>query len=213
MKDKERKILLRRFFYNDRRLYNLGKATGIKWFDKFDYKFDKDEYAYFATEEKEEALEELTNPKVLNDEEFVSGLNKVGPPEYMQIDRFVGRYYYFNAREEGTFKLDDRRADLRRDVQGMLDETSNRAYYFLKAIISLYRDGRWDKAYRGATWIDILAEIRDIKGAYPAPRDIAIIKSYRTYYKTGSRRYPTHTVPEEMISTIEETLENVTKSN
>jgi hypothetical protein len=34
-----------------------------------------------------------------------------------------------------------------------------------------------------------------------------ILKSYGIYYKTGSRRYPTHTIPEEMIPTIEEELE------
>lgn len=202
----ERGILLRRFFYDDRRLYKLGKVAGLKWFDNFDYRFGRDEYAFFAAEEKQEALTYLTNPRELNDEVFISALNEVGPPKYMEIDRFVGKCYYFDA-GDGIFKLENRQSNVRKDVLGALEDTKGRAYYFLKAIIKLHDEGKWDKAYGGATWIDILAKIREIKGAYPAPRDIAIIKSYRIYYKTGSRRYPTHTVPREMIDIIKATLE------
>lgn len=209
----ERNILLKRFFYADRRLYKLGKATGLKWFDNFDYRFNRDEYAYFAAEEKQEALMKLSNPKEINDEMFISALNKVGLPKYRpQIDRFVGKYYYFDF-NEGVFKLENRQNDVCEDVIGALEDTKGRAYYFLKAIIKLHDEGKWDKAYGGATWIDILAKIRDIKGAYPAPRDIAIVRSYRIYYKTGSRRYPTHTVPSEMIHVIKETLEKWRKKN
>lgn len=208
-KNKDRKILIRRFFYDAKQLYNLGKAAGIEWFDKFDYKFGKDEYAYFAEEERIEAINKLADPSNLSNEKFVSALNKVGSPKYMAIDRFVSKNYYFDANYGGTFKLEDRRSDIHKDVEGVLKETNDRAYYFFKAIIELYKEGKWDNAYGGATWIDILAKIRELKGEYPAPRDIAILKSYRIYYKTGSRRYPTHTIPEEMLDTMEDELMNL----
>jgi hypothetical protein len=64
----------------------------------------------------------------------------------------------------------------------------------------------WDRAYGGVVWTDILAKMREIGGDYPAPRDVAIIKSYRIYYKTGSRRYPTHTIPEEIIPIVKDEL-------
>jgi len=54
--------------------------------------------------------------------------------------------------------------------------------------------------------VDILAKIRELGGNYPPPRDLALLKSYKIYYKTGSRRYPTHTVPEEIIPLVEEVL-------
>lgn len=203
--------MLRRFFYNDRRLYRLGKVAELKWFDDFDYKFSKDTYAYFAAEEKEKALEELTNPEKLNDEKFISALNEVGLPEYTEIDCFIGKYYYLDAKK-GIFRLEDRQSDVRKEVLGLLKDTKGRAYFFLKSIIELHEEGKWDKAYGGATWIDILAKIREMKGAYPAPRDIAIVRSYQVYYKTGSRRYPTHTVPEEMIDEVKETLEERKKN-
>jgi len=104
-------------------------------------------------------------------------------------------------------ELENRQDNVRKEVMGALEDTKGRAYYFLKAIIELLDEGKWDKAYGGATWIDILAKIRDMKGVYPAPRDIAIVRSYRIYYKTGSRRYPTHTVPREMMDVIKEALE------
>lgn len=78
--------------------------------------------------------------------------------------------------------------------------------FFLKAIIDLEANGKWDQAYEGATWIDILSKIRQLEGKYPSPRDLAILRSYRIYYKTGSRRYPTHTVPKEMIPTVKDEL-------
>ncbi len=207
-KVKERNILLRRFFYNDRRLYRLGKVARLKWFDDFDYKFSKDTYAYFVAEEKEKALEELTNPEKLDDEKFISALNEVGLPEYTEIDCFIGKHYYFDIKK-GIFRLEDRQGDIRKEVLGALKDTKNRAYHFLKAIIELHKESKWDKAYGGATWIDILAKIRDMRGTYPAPRDLAITRSYRIYWKTGSRRYPTHTVPEEMIDVINGTLKEM----
>jgi len=206
LQSEERKILLRRFFYDDRRLYRLGKASKLKWFDTFDYKFGKDDYAYFAMEEKEEALRKLVNPTEVNNEKFISALNEIGLPEYRGIDCFVGKCYYFDSKG-GIFKLENRQCDICKEVFGALKDTKGRAYYFLKAIIELYNEGKWDRAYRGATWIDILAKIRDLKGAYPAPRDIVLISSYRIYYKTGSRRYPTHTIPEEMIPIVDAELE------
>lgn len=151
-------------------------------------------------------MEELTNPEKLDDEKFISALNEVGPPEYTEIDCFIGKHYYFDAKK-GIFRPEDRQGDVRKEVLGALKDTKGRAYFFLKAIIELHKEGKWDKAYGGATWIDILAKIRDIKGAYPAPRDIAIIRSYRICYKTGSRRYPTHTVPEEMKDVVKEILD------
>ena len=201
----ERRILLDRFFHNDRRLYQVGKRAKIDWFDRFDRRFRKDKYAYFAREEKGEAIDRLTEEGGLTDRKFTRALNQVGPPAYMEMDRFVGEHYYFDRRDNSIFELKDERDKVREDVQGALEDTKGRAYYFLKAIISLNQEGKWD--YGGATWSDILAKMREIDGDYPAARDIPIVKSYRIYYKTGSRRYPTHTIPQEMIPVVKDELE------
>jgi len=205
-KVEERRILINRFFFDDRRLYQIGKHLGIEWFDKFDTKFAKDKYAYFSLDEKREAIERIIH--VSSDEKFIQAINKImetNPPSYLRIDRFIGRYYFFDA-EKRIFRLEDRRDIIREDVRGALKETRDAGYFFLKAIIELWKEGRWDKAYGGATWVDILAKIRELGGRYPSPRHLAILKSYRIYYKTGSRRYPTHTIPEEIIPVVEEVL-------
>ena len=208
-KTEERKLLLRRLFYKDRDLYRLGKLTGLDWFGRFEAKFEKDRYAYFADEERKEAIEKIVSE--LSDDEFIEVVNKVFSEErrYIEIDRFVGEHYYFDV--TSGLILDNRQDKLREEVWNALEETRGRSYYFLKAIIELYKEGRWDRAYGGATWVDILAKIRELGGVYPSPRDLALLKSYRIYYKTGSRRYPTHTIPEEMIPVVEEVLDRYFK--
>jgi hypothetical protein len=199
--DAERKILLKRFYYTDRSLFNLGSALQIPWFESYRQKFSRDTYAYLTPEEKIEAIETLC--KHPDDMAFVSALNSVERPTFLDIDVFLGERYYFDGT---TFSAEDRRQKLRGDVRAVIKETKGRIATVLKAIISLYRSGRWDKAYGGAAWPDILANIREMRESYPSPRDLAILKSYKIYFKTGSRRYPTHTVPEEMIPTIWEVL-------
>ena len=200
----ERKIILRRFFSTDMQLYQLGKLAGIEWFNIFERKFSHDQYAYFAEEERREARNLILN--IEDDAKFIAVLNDPsGQPKYNpRIDRFVGEHYFYN-RSTG-FELSDKRNVLREEVRGALEETKGRGYFFLKAIIDLEKEDKWDRAYGGATWVDILSKTRQLKGSYPSPRDLAIIRSYKIYYKTGSRRYPTHTVPKEMISTINNEL-------
>jgi hypothetical protein len=199
----ERKILIDRFVSSDRALYKLGRRLGISWFNKFQAKFSRDQYAYFAPEEKISALDLVARHP--SDRAFVEALNDLGPWKYLEIDRFIGERYFFDG---SSFSLQDRRAALTDEVRRAVEETGRRGVDFLRAMISLYHAGRWDKAYGGAAWPDILAKIREMGGSYPSPRDLAILKSYKIYYRTGSRRYPTHTIPEEMIPTIEEVLAN-----
>lgn len=197
----ERGILIRRFLLSDRSLYVLGRKLQLSWFDRYEPKFSKDTYAYFTAEEKIEAIELLC--KQPDDSGFVTALNDLGPIKYLDIDSFVGERYFFDG---SKFSLEDSRQQVRDHVRGAIKETRGRGAIFLRAIISLHRAGMWDKAYGGATWPHILASIREMGGSYPSPRDLSILKSYKIYYKTGSRRYPTHTVPEEMIPSIEEVL-------
>jgi len=200
----ERKILLRRLFHRDRDFYRIGKLAGLTWFEKFEAKFERDRYAYFSDEERKEAIEKIISE--LSDDKFFEVVNQLLKEEekYVEVDKFVGEHYYFDINAGLTF--DNKQDELKKEILNALEETKGRSYYFLKSIIELGKIGKWDKAYGGATWVDILAKIRDLEGVYPPPRDLALLKSYKIYYKTGSRRYPTHTVPEEVIPVMEEVL-------
>ena len=161
----ERRVILKRFFWSDRQLYQLGKLAGIEWFDIFERKFTRDEYAYFASEEKKEAIEKIVT--LQDDGKFIEILNHPSvQPKFIEIDRFVGEHYFFD-RNTG-FKYADERESLRKDVRNALQETKPRGYFFLKAIIDLEAKGKWDRAYGGATWVDILSEIRQLEGKYPS---------------------------------------------
>jgi hypothetical protein len=196
----ERRIILDRFFNSDKSLHALGKACKITWFDKFDEKFAKDKYAYFALEEKTEAIEKIVSSN-LDDKQFADVLTSQQEKiKHFEIDRFIGEHYYFTPEEE--FRNENKQLSIRKDIESAIKELGNRGYHFLQAIVNLHEQGKWDRAYGGATWVDILAEIRKLGGQYPSPRDIAILKSYKLYYKTGSRRYPTHTIPEEIIGIV-----------
>jgi len=41
-------MILRKLFYNDRDLYKIGRFSGLDWFSRFEVKFERDRYAYFA---------------------------------------------------------------------------------------------------------------------------------------------------------------------
>lgn len=204
-KEEERRVLVRRLLYTDRDLYRLGKLVGIAWFDKFDVKFAKDTYAYFSDGERAEALNSVV--RAPGEDSFVKAINTVygEKPGYLLIERFAGSHYCFD-KKSGVTRADvsNRTAE---ETTGALKDTAGRGFYFLKALIALYEEDKWDKAYQGAAWADVLAKIRELGGAYPSPRDLSILKSYGIYYRTGSRRYPTHTIPEEMMPTVEKTLE------
>jgi len=203
----ERRILVRRVFHNtDRELYRLGKLAGIPWFDQFQAKFERDRYAYFSDEEKKDAIERITSVSEVADGKFLEAFNDLYRQErrWLDIPRFVGEHYYFD--ESSGLALDNKQDSIREDIMKAIEETKERGYFFLKAIVQLHEEEKWDRAYGGATWVDILAKIRELGGTYPPPRDLVVLKSYRIYHKTGSRRYPTHTIPEEILPIVEEVL-------
>jgi len=228
----ERKILIKRFFWDDRKLYAFGKALGESWFDTFDIKFRKDIFASFSYEEKLDAVKEVVKD-MIKDEKFVYAFNQVfsnflneikkknyNPEDYIRIPLFIGSRYYLNLETRNNLPFSEKLScanhqdKVKEKIKEALKETKGRAYWFLKAIIELYQEGKWDKAYGGAPWLDILAKIRELKGTYPPPRDIAILASYRLFYfKTGSRRYPTHTIPEEMIECVKQCLNEWNEKN
>lgn len=58
------------------------------WFDIFERKFAHDEYAYFASEEKKEAIDKII--ALEDDEKFVEILNDPNmQTKYIEIDRFL----------------------------------------------------------------------------------------------------------------------------
>ena len=209
----ERRILLRRFLREDTEVYRIGKELGLRSVDKYDEKYRRHQrfgtHFYFPSKDKEEILEEMVS--VVSDEKLVEIFSRLKPEDWYGVG-FRGNFYVYN--ERGELSIGSALEDVKKDVFEALRHTGERGYAFLKAIVELHEEGRWSGDWRGASYSDILARIRRICGrlVLPAPRDFPILKSYRIYYKSGSRKYPSHSIPEEIIPAVKEALEEWRKT-
>ncbi len=207
-KKKERFILIRRFIRDDIALYRIAKELGVKIASKYDDAYEKHlRYGYtfyIPYNERDEIIKEIAS--VIRDEKLVEIFNELKPKDLLGIG-FRGKYYVY---EEGKgLRLENAWNLIKKDVLEALKITGERGYAFLKAIIMLYREGKWKGDLYGARYDDIIAKMREILGkiVFPAPRDFILFRSYKIYYKSGSRKYPTHSIPEEIIPAVEEALE------
>lgn len=207
-KVKERVLLIRRFAHEDVLLYRLAKELGIDVASKYDKAYEeylKYGYSfYMPLEERTILIEEIA--KRISDEKLLDLFNQLRPRDILGIG-FRGRYYVY---EEGRgLRLENGWESVKKDVQEALEITKERGYAFLKALILLHKEGKWKGDYYGARYDEIIAKMREVLGetVFPAPRDFIVLRSYRIYYKSGSRKHPTHSIPEEIIPAVEEALE------
>jgi len=207
-KIKERKLLLCRFIREEADIYNMGKELGLGSVDKYDKAYElhqkRGTYFYIPSGEKDKIIEDIASST--SDSKLVEIFARLRPRDWLGVG-FRGRFYTY---EEGKgLVIGNSWDDVKQDVLEALNQVGERGYAFLKAIVELYEDGKWSGDWYGVAYSDILARMRRICGKpiLPAPRDFPILKSYRIYYKSGSRKYPTHSIPEETIPAIKEALE------
>ncbi len=189
-------------------LYRIAKELGIDAASKYDKDYEKHlrygHMFYISPDERDKLIEEIA--KAISDDRLVEIFNELKPKDFLGLG-FRGKYYVY---EEGRgLRLENAWKRVKRDVLDALEVTGERGYAFLKAIIMLHEEGKWKGDYYGARYEDIIAKMRDILGktVFPAPRDFIVFRSYKICYKSGSRKYPTHSVPEEIIPAVGEALE------
>jgi hypothetical protein len=203
---KERFILLRRFISDSLELYKIGREIGVDIVKRYDHAYNeylKGTYFYIPHDEREEIIREIA--RVIKDDKLIEIFNRLKPRDILGIG-FRGKYYSY---EEGKgLTIENAWEKVKKNILEALNQTDERGHAFLKAIVILHEDGKWSGDYYGASYTDILRVMREISGKplFPAPRDLLIFKSYRIYYKSGSRKYPTHSIPEEIIPVIKEVL-------
>jgi len=212
-KHMERAILIRRFIREDLTLYRIAKDLGLNVASKYDEIYEKHlkfGYTFYIPfDERDRLIDEIA--RTITDEKLVKIFDELKPEDILGIG-FRGKYYVY---EEGKgLRLESAWERVKRDVLEALEETGERGYAFLKAIIILHEEGKWSGDYYGASYSDIIAKMREILGktVFPAPRDFILFKSYKIYYKSGSRKYPTHSIPEEIIPAVNEALEEWRRS-
>jgi hypothetical protein len=210
----EKRKLIERFITDSKELYKLGKEAGIRWLGKYDEDFERSKktgsYFYIHSEDEKKLAQELAD--CIADEKLKEVFNKLRPRNWQGLG-FRGKYYTYEERKE--LQTESIWHQVKRDVEEAIAQLGERGFFFLKALIELHREGKWEGDIFGANYADILAKMRELAGKplMPAPRDFAVLKSYRLYYKSGSNRNPTHSIPEEIIPAVEEVLKRKEESS
>ena len=220
-KVKERVMLLIRYM-RDEDLVDIATDIGLgKYVEKYKEGLEEAKRSglsfYIPYEERRDLIFKIA--RNISDERLAEVFNKLKPDDRLLtgLDCFRGKYYTYCV--GGEFLLHGSWNEVRRDVIEALEQTKERGYAFLKAIIELtklaMKKGRGiEYCYVfGPSYSDILKVMRSIAGElgkrflYPSPRDFAILKAYQIYYKSGTRRFPGHSVPLEALPAIEKALE------
>jgi|Deesub1362B_J571_1020462.scaffolds.fasta_scaffold00067_44 hypothetical protein len=219
----ERFLLLKRFGYvgTDKLMYELTrnllkKAQNKdledlveKYKPKYENHLLRGASFYMNYDDRERLGIEVA--KIIDDETLVKLLDEI-PPEYdiTGLGLFRGKNYTYTI--GGELELECRWDEVYNETLEVIEKTKGRAYHFLKAIIFLYNvdeTRRYGYSY-GPSLAEIQTVIRGDEGKpiMLAPQDYVLLKAYRIYYKSGSKRYPGHTVPLEIIPPVEKALNN-----
>jgi hypothetical protein len=109
---------------------------------------------------------------------------------------------------------------VKRDVHELLEKGGERMYAFLKAVVELTEELLKKHGPRycyifGPDYGSIVRRMREILGRLetPLPRDFVLLKASGIYYKSGSRRYPSHSILLETLPAVKEALEEWERSS
>lgn len=210
----ERVMLLARFM-KDEDLVQIALELGLngrvaEYRERYEEAKKRGLSFYLPSEERERLITEIAEKTA--DDKLVEIFNKLKPSDHLtDVGCFRGKYYtYYEGKE---LLLHGSWDEVKRDVFEALEQTKERGYAFLKAIIALTKEilEKRDIEYCylfGPSYSDILKAMRAELGRFvtPSPRDFAVLKACQIYYKSGSRRYPGHSIPLEILPAVEEAL-------
>jgi len=212
---RERLMLLARFM-RDKDLIQIALELGLdgrvtEYKRRYEESRRRGYSFYLPSEERRRLITEIAEK--ITDEKLAEIFNKLKPEDRLtDIGCFRGKYYTYY--EGGELLLHGSWDEVKRDVFDALEQTKKRGYAFLKAIIKLTKEmlKKRDIEYCylfGPSYSDILRVMRAELGRFvaPSPRDFAVLKACQIYYKSGSRRYPGHSIPLEILPAVEEALE------
>jgi hypothetical protein len=207
-KELERELLLSRVL-RDEELVCIAAEAGLSKYRRL-CEEARGKFAYLPEDLRRELIRACA--REVSDEKLVEAFRTVKPSLYPEGIPFRGNYYtYFG---DGNLQLRSSWGEVKRDVYEVLGQGGERIYAFLRAIIELIEEllKKYDPRYCyifGPDYGSILRKMREILGRFEAltPRDFAMLKAFGIYYKSGSRRYPGHSVPLEIIPAVKEALE------
>ncbi|MCC6015095.1 MAG: hypothetical protein LM564_05270 [Desulfurococcaceae archaeon] len=207
-KELEREFLLSRVL-RDEELICIAAEAGLSKYRGLCEEARR-KFIYLPEDLRRELIRVCT--REISDEKLVEAFGTVKPSLYPEGIPFRGNYYtYFG---DGNLQFRSSWGEVKRDVYEVLEQGGERIYAFLRAIVELTEELLKKHGPRycyisGPDYGSILRRMREILGRFEAltPRDFAMLKAFGIYYKSGSRRYPGHSVPLEIIPAVKEALE------
>ncbi|RLJ01142.1 MAG: hypothetical protein DRP06_00135 [Candidatus Aenigmatarchaeota archaeon] len=189
-KIKERALLMERFCWYDK-IYGIGRELDLPSFKPMEGLLSKAIPIYWNY--SKEALE---ISEVINDGDLLKFVKKY-PPEYeLGLGGFHGKYY--TATEKAEVAIKGSWDEIKKNSKKAFDRWGEKVYGILQAIIN--KNGE-------SAYFDIIDEIENVLGysyipSYILPR----LRTLKLVFKTGSNKYPSWTIPPEIIPLLQEEL-------
>ena len=207
----ERALLLSRL--SDEDLVCVAAAAGLTEYDEL-CKKARQGSVYLSDEARSRIIKDLMK---IEDEKLVEALRKTKPRLYPDLP-FRGNYYTYLR--DGDLQLKSSWSEVKRDVHELLEKGGERMYAFLKAVVELTEELLEKHGPRycyifGPDYGSIVRRMREILGRLetPLPRDFVLLKASGIYYKSGSRRYPSHSILLDTLPAVKEALEEWERSS
>jgi hypothetical protein len=211
-KEWERVLLLSRLI-NEGDLVCVAAAAGLTEYDEL-CKKARQGSVYLSDEARSRIIKDLMK---IEDEKLVEAFRKTEPRLYPDLP-FRGNYYTYLG--DGDLQLKSSWSEVKRDVHELLEKGGERMYAFLKAVVELTEELLKKHGPRycyifGPDYGSIVRRMREILGRLetPLPRDFVLLKASGIYYKSGSRRYPSHSILLETLPAVKEALEEWERSS
>jgi hypothetical protein len=211
-KEWERVLLLSRLI-NEGDLVCVAAAAGLTEYDELCKKAHQGS-VYLSDEARSRIIKDLMK---IEDEKLIEAFRKTKPRLYPDLP-FRGNYYTYLG--DGNLQLKSSWSEVKRDVHELLEKGGERMYAFLKAVVELTEELLKKHGPRycyifGPDYGSIVRRMREILGRLetPLPRDFVLLKASGIYYKSGSRRYPSHSILLETLPAVKEALEEWERSS
>jgi len=184
----EKTALLMRLFWLEI-LFKTGKQLKLPYFDQFS--------DYWAMNHYQAALEIARS---IDDDQLLR-LARENPSKYeLSLGGFQGNYY--SATERGLVSLESSWPKVKDNAKRALERWQLSAFGALQGVLRL----------GGETTYWKLLEEAETLGARVSPSLLKRLEALKLLFKTGSNRYPTWTIPTEIVPPLKEELEAFIKS-
>lgn len=186
-KIEERALLLRRLYWLDE-IHKIGKELNIDSIKEVENYWDLDHKS---------ASSQIS--KILSDNSLLELVSR-HPPKYLEMGGFHGQFY--TLEEKNQLQLTGSWEIISKNVKRAIEKYKEKSYGTLKALVN--KNGK-------SSYIDLLTEIEKILDKdYTPTALLSRLTILKLVFKTGSNKYPTWEIPQEILPVVKNEIEKIT---